>query len=43
MNDDYLWDRSGEPDPEVETLERRLSVLAQGSLPVLNIRSSADL
>lgn len=24
MNDDYLWDRSGEPDPEVEQLERVL-------------------
>ena len=25
MKDDYLWDRSGEPDPEVERLERLLS------------------
>jgi len=24
MSDDYLWDRSGEPDPEVERLERVL-------------------
>ncbi len=24
MNDDYLWDRSGEPDTEVERLERML-------------------
>lgn len=24
MNDDYLWDRSGEPDPEVERLEKLL-------------------
>ena len=24
MNDDYLWDHSGEPDPEVERLERVL-------------------
>jgi hypothetical protein len=24
MNDNYLWDRSGEPDPEVERLERVL-------------------
>lgn len=24
MNDDYLWDRSGEPDPEIERLERVL-------------------
>lgn len=25
MSDDYLWDRSGPPDPEVERLERRLA------------------
>ena len=25
MNDDYLWDRSGEPDPEIERLESLLS------------------
>lgn len=25
MGDDYLWDRSGPPDPEVERLERRLA------------------
>jgi hypothetical protein len=24
MNDDYLWDRSGQPDPEIERLERTL-------------------
>ena len=24
MNDDYLWDRSGEPDPEIEHLEQLL-------------------
>ncbi len=35
MNDDYLWDRSGEPDPDVEALERRLSALAQGAPPPL--------
>lgn len=29
MNDDYLWDRSGPPDPEVERLERLLRPLAQ--------------
>jgi len=27
MNDDYLWDRSGEPDPEVERLENLLEPL----------------
>ena len=27
MNDDYLWDRSGAPDPEVERLERVLAPL----------------
>ena len=27
MSDDYLWDRSGEPDPEIERLERTLGQL----------------
>ncbi len=27
MSDDYLWDRSGEPDPEVQRLERILGSL----------------
>jgi len=27
MSHDYLWDRSGPPDPEIEELERRLSPL----------------
>jgi len=27
MNDDYLWDRSGHPDPETERLERLLGPL----------------
>jgi hypothetical protein len=27
MRDDYLWDRSGEPDPEIERLERVLGEL----------------
>lgn len=27
MNDDYLWDRSGPPDPEIEALERTLAPL----------------
>ncbi|MGH9887947.1 MAG: hypothetical protein ACREBE_20610, partial [bacterium] len=26
-NDDYLWDRSGEPDPEVQHLEEALEPL----------------
>lgn len=30
MNDDYLWDRSGPPDREVERLEKLLRPLAQG-------------
>ena len=33
MNDDYLWDRSGEPDPDVERLERQMASLAQQSPP----------
>jgi hypothetical protein len=27
MSDDYLWDRSGEPDPEMERLEKALGKL----------------
>ena len=27
MNDDYLWDRSGPPDPDVERLEQALAPL----------------
>jgi hypothetical protein len=27
MNEDYLWDKTGEPDPEIEQLERKLSSL----------------
>lgn len=27
MNDDYLWNKTGEPDPEVEELEKILGVL----------------
>jgi hypothetical protein len=34
MNDDYLWDRSGEPDPEIEQLEQALSQYRYQSQPV---------
>jgi hypothetical protein len=27
MNEDYLWDKSGEPDPEIEQLEKTLGTL----------------
>lgn len=27
MNDDYLWDRTGEPDPEIQQLEQVLGTL----------------
>jgi FecR protein len=36
---DYLWDRSGEPDPEVQRLEEVLGTLRhRGSLPALPAR-----
>lgn len=36
MSEDYLWDRSGEPDPEVERLEKSLAVLREDApAPVL--------
>jgi hypothetical protein len=33
MKDDYLWDRSGPPDPEIEELERKLAPLGLGAAP----------
>src|SRR5690242_16227667 len=33
MHDRYLWDRSGEPDPEIARLERTLAVLRHRSVP----------
>ncbi|HKE00658.1 MAG TPA: hypothetical protein VKE69_06590 [Planctomycetota bacterium] len=33
MSDDFLWDRSGEPDPLVEELERKLRPLRYASPP----------
>lgn len=36
MRDDYLWDRSGEPDPEIARLEKALAPLAHdGRAPEL--------
>ncbi|HEX8142020.1 MAG TPA: hypothetical protein VF553_05450 [Pyrinomonadaceae bacterium] len=34
MRDEYLWDRSGEPDPEIERLERTLQGLRHQSKPL---------
>ena len=36
MSDDYLWDKSGEPDPEVQKLERSLSPLGHRDAPLGN-------
>jgi hypothetical protein len=33
MRDDYLWDRSGESDPEIAGLERTLAVLRHRGVP----------
>jgi hypothetical protein len=33
MNDDYLWDRGGTPDPDVVRLERQMVSLAQRNPP----------
>ena len=27
MNEDYLWDKSGEPDPQIQELEEILGTL----------------
>lgn len=34
MNDDYLWDRTGEPDPEIEELERVMGALRYQTPPL---------
>ncbi|MDQ2976596.1 MAG: hypothetical protein M3R69_14460 [Acidobacteriota bacterium] len=34
MNGDYLWDRTGEPDPEVQQLEEVLGTLRYQPLPL---------
>jgi FecR-like protein len=38
MNGDYLWDRSGEPDPEIERLENLLGLMGHkpGKIPAWN-------
>src|SRR6185503_8401287 len=33
MSDDYLWDKSGEPDPEIAKLERTLGALGHKGDP----------
>lgn len=34
MNDDYLWDRSGEPDPQIQQLEEILGTLRYQPKPL---------
>jgi hypothetical protein len=34
MNDNYLWDRSGEPDPEIQELEKILGTLRYQPRPL---------
>jgi FecR protein len=34
MSDDYLWDKSGKPDPEIEKLERSLARLGHREAPL---------
>jgi hypothetical protein len=34
MNDDYLWDRSGEPDPQIQQLEEILGTLRYQPRPL---------
>lgn len=35
MNDDYLWDRTGEPDPEIQELEKVLGTLRYQPRPLV--------
>jgi hypothetical protein len=42
MNEEYLWDRSGPPDPEIERLERTLAPFRLGHRPAAApVRSAA--
>jgi hypothetical protein len=34
MNDNYLWDRTGEPDPEIQKLEELLGELRYQPQPL---------
>ena len=34
MNEDYLWDKSGEPDPQIQQLEEILGTLRYRSRPL---------
>ena len=34
MNEDYLWDKSGEPDPEIQELEQILAPLRYQPMPL---------
>jgi hypothetical protein len=34
MNDDYLWDKSGEPDPQIQQLEEILGALRHQPQPL---------
>lgn len=35
MNDDYLWDKSGEPDPQIQQLEEILGTLRYQPKPLV--------
>lgn len=35
MNDDYLWDKSGEPDPQIQQLEEVLGTLRYQPKPLI--------
>src|SRR3984893_8824293 len=41
MSDDYLWDRSGPPDPEVARLEELLRPLGQQEDTVVRLKPDA--
>lgn len=40
MSDDYLWDRSGDPDPEIENLEKLLAGYGSSRLSLADARGS---
>lgn len=42
MNDEYVWDRSGEPDPFARALERRLAPLDEAEAIVASLELDVD-
>jgi hypothetical protein len=42
MEEDYLWSGSGEPDPEIVTIESKLAHFRGNAPPLLNLRAAPE-